>query len=97
MVAVIAGTGIVSLTEAAAANGMAPTTLRTHCQQGRVVGAQRIGNRWALPAGALTILPAACPVGRPQKVNKNNNRRTTDLWLLRRRAWHNHAVSGNPQ
>ena len=50
---------LVSLTEAAAANGMAPTTLRGYCQEGRVVGAVRIGNRWAIPAGKVAILPTA--------------------------------------
>ena len=58
---------LVSLTEAAAANGMAATTLRGLCQQGRVEGAQRIGNRWAVPAGPLTVLPPSRPVGRPRK------------------------------
>ena len=56
---------LVSLTEAAAANGMAPTTLRGYCLQGRVVGAQRIGNRWAVPSGKLTVRPPARPRGRP--------------------------------
>lgn len=56
---------LVSLTESAAANGMAPPTLRGYCQQGRVVDAQRIGNRWAVPAGKLTILPPSRPPGRP--------------------------------
>ena len=57
---------LVSLTEAAAANGMAPTTLRGHCQQGRVVGAQRIGHRWAVPAGALVFDPPLGPAGKPR-------------------------------
>ena len=58
---------LVSLTEAAAANGLTPSTLRTHCQQGRVVGAVRIGNRWALPVGALTFDP---PLGRARRPRK---------------------------
>ena len=58
---------LVSLTEAAATNGLTPSTLRTHCQQGRVVGAQRIGNRWALPAGALVFDPPLGPAGKPRK------------------------------
>ena len=61
------GAVLVSLTEAAAANGMAPTTLRGYCQQGRVVGAERIGNRWAVPAGKVAILPPVRPHGRPAK------------------------------
>ena len=58
---------LVSLTEAAAANGMAPTTLRGYCQEGRVVGAERIGNRWAVPAGKVTVRPPARPRGRQPK------------------------------
>ena len=58
---------LVSLTEAAAANGMAPTTLRGFCQQGRVKGAERIGNRWAVPAGEITITTPDRPWGRPRK------------------------------
>ena len=58
---------LVSLTEAAAANGMAPTTLRGYCLQGRVVGAQRIGNRWAIPAGPVTITTPDRQPGRQQK------------------------------
>ena len=58
---------LVSLTEAAAANGMAPTTLRGYCLQGRVKGAQRIGNRWAVPAGCIWITTPVRQVGRPAK------------------------------
>ena len=59
------GLMLVSLTEAAAANGISVSLLRLRCAEGRVVDAQRIGNRWAVPAGKLTILPPARPPGRP--------------------------------
>ena len=58
---------LVSLTEAAAANGISPRLLRLRCAEGRVVGAVRIGNRWAVPAGKVTVLPPARPPGRPYK------------------------------
>ena len=56
---------LVSVTEAAAANGINARHLRLRCAEGRVKGAVRIGNRWAVPAGKLTILPPARPSGRP--------------------------------
>ena len=57
----------VSVTQAATAGGMSPSVLRGYCAQGRVEGAVRIGNRWAVPVGKLTILPPARPVGRQAK------------------------------
>ena len=57
---------LVSLTDAAAANGMAPTTLRGYCQQGRVDGAVKVAGVWLLPPGAR-ILPPTRPHGRPPK------------------------------
>ena len=38
-----------SITEAAAANGKSVALLRLRCGEGRVKGAVRIGNRWAVP------------------------------------------------
>ena len=57
---------LVSITEAAAANGKSVALLRLRCGEGRIKGAVRIGNRWAVPAGDLIILPPVRPRGRPR-------------------------------
>ena len=58
---------LVSLTEAAAANGISVSLLRLRCAEGRVKGAQRIGNRWAVPAGPVTITTPDRQPGRQPK------------------------------
>lgn len=57
---------LLSVTEAAAACGLSVSVLRLRCAEGRVEGAIRIGNRWAVPA-PVRILPAKRGRGRPPK------------------------------
>ena len=57
---------MLSVTQAAAAVGLSPSVLRGYCAQGRVEGAVRIGNRWAVPE-KVVILPPVRPRGRPAK------------------------------
>ena len=59
---------LVSVTEAAAATGINARLLRLRCAEGRVKGAVRIGNRWAVPEGQVMIMPPARPPGRPWPV-----------------------------
>ena len=49
---------MLSVTQAAAAIGLSPSVLRGYCAQGRVVGAVRIGNRWAVPEKVVILPPA---------------------------------------
>ena len=58
---------MLSVTQAAAAIGLSPSVLRGYCAQGRVEGAVRIGNRWAVPE-KVVILPPARPVGGQRKL-----------------------------
>ena len=55
---------LVSVSEAAAECGRSVSVIRQRCQEGRIRGAIRIGNRWAIPI-PVVILPPARPVGRP--------------------------------
>lgn len=57
---------LLSVTEAAADTGLSVALIRLRCGEGRVKGAIRIGERWAIPA-PVTILPAERPRGRPPK------------------------------
>ena len=58
---------LVSITEAAAANGKSVALLRLRCGEGTGRRAPfRIGNRWAVPAGELIVLPPVRPRGRPR-------------------------------
>ena len=61
---------LVSITEAAAANGKSVALLRLRCGEGRVKGAVRIGNRWAVPAGELTSCRRCARAVRPRAVNR---------------------------
>jgi len=59
---------LLSAPEAAAALNCHPSLVRRYCQQGRLPGAFKIGNRWVIPRDALDQF-ASLPrkVGRPKE------------------------------
>ena len=65
---------LLSVTQAAVVAGLSPSVLRGYCLQGRVKGAVRIGNRWAVPEKVL-ILPPARPVGGQRKARVSMKKR----------------------
>ena len=54
---------MLTVLQAAARLGIAETTLRVHCRQGRVPGAQFIGGIWLLPDQPEVDRPKMGPAG----------------------------------